>query len=662
MTFLDKIKALDGQQLTLWAYLRQYGEEKIIHIDNIHKNFPFAKYLFTSDSKNLEEIFSALVRNDLLKDDERLLTYKRVREIDPNSIWSIIYNRLINTDKSFVKNKMYDIIKNIQLYEFLDLERSLSDKNYQDPFLMCFSEDARLGRKNWWKSVYHLANLYDNAEQNKKISDLFFEYINSTGLVLNIKEEEIPNLSQQIDETWRNGNIVELNTNIYDVTPWKKEMAIQILLAQWRDISLDKRDQIKNDALKSLLQNAAIAHLIIPVGNPTERDEDLLKSTQLVIITPEDGKDIFIHDKPKERFKQILRERMDIELLSPYQTTGFVPEAMFFGREYQIRLIVAHPDTNYAIYGSRRSGKTSLMKQLLRLYCESQPAFLNGELVSGEEGFYILLSNALNIKTTRSSSDFEEMIKKIQPGTLLFVDEIDHALKTCDPNCILGILRHLCGQYGVRCILAGTTELYKQYRDRESPMYNFADPLPLGPFTELEAIELAREPMLSLGVLYEKGDGTVKQLVNLCGRFPNLIQLMCHELVKEVKRQGTGKTITSRMIKNVFEGNTFGDEVYQQFHHNFNPYQKLIVYASLMVKEMPLKSIADRVQIFYPLSLARIEELLDELVLLFVFEKIGSTYKWIYEGFPTILRNQIKDVTYMINQTVMEIQGETEDK
>ena len=45
-----------------------------------------------------------------------------------------------------------------------------------------------------------------------------------------------------------------------------------------------------------------------------------------------------------------------------------------------------------------------------------------------------------------------------------------------------------------------------------------------------------------------------------------------------------------------------------------------------MVKEMPLKLITDRVQSYYSLSIDRIQELLDELVLLFVLERHINGY------------------------------------
>lgn len=654
MTMIDKIKGLHGQQLALWSYVRRYNEDEAIHSQGLLKKYPFAKYLFSHDPKDLDDILKVMTqKNLLLIENKAYNTFKRLPEEKPSEVETHIFKNQIDTDHSFFRDKILTVIENIHLHDFLELKRLLENRNYHDPFLYYFSEDLRLGREGWWEEACNLAIIYENLEHSNNISEMLKKFAELADFLL---PKDKVNYFQESEKSWKEKGFLQVRAIVNYITPWKKEMPIQITFVSYQDISITKRDQIKNRALMSLLYNATLADIIIPIGIHNSREEDILGSTQLPIFTPEDSKNIFINNNPSDLFGKLLRSKMDIEILSPYQVTYSVPEVMFFGRDEHLRLIAAHPETNYAIYGSRKSGKTSVMNHLQRLYKEQQPvAFINAEMVSCEDDFFVSLCNALNIKAARSYADFEDAAKGIEPGTLLFIDEIDRALKTCDPDRILGILRHLSGQYGVRCIFAGTNELYKQYHDIKSPMYNFADPLPLGPLTKLEASGLAKGPMLSLGVVYEKGDSTIKQLVNYCGCFPNLVQLMCHELVKEVKRRGTDRVITHEMLKKVFEGNAFGDSVYQQFHHNFNPDQKLIVYTSLMVKSMSLKSITERVQEYYRLPISRIEALLDELVLLFIFDKSGTTYEWIYEKFPAILKRQIGDINFMIKQTIMEI-------
>jgi len=653
---------LDGRKLALLTYVSRYGSEQVFSAGSLHRDFPFIKHLFSGDSRDLEEILERLKEGAyLVTQDDRLKTYTRSARLERGAIWPTVYKRLIDTDRSFVRDRTPLILRDIRLSDCLELEKSCGDGNLTDPFLSAFSGDLRVGQAGWWKRVCTLANLYDGVEQHDTISRLSFEFMETTKLELATKIDKDVFL-QEIDQIWQETGIVELSAVVDNITPWKSFAPIQLMLVQWRDISFEKRDEIRSKALKALLENATIAHMILPVGDPNERDEETLRSTQLVIFTPEDTKEIFIDKRPGIRFREMLRERMDIELLSPYQITSFVPETMFFGREYQIRLIASHPGTNYAVYGGRRSGKSSLLRHLQRFYQEKRSlVFIDCELVSCEGDFLSLLCQSLKMETAGSYSEFLATEKHIEPDTLLLIDEVDHALSACDPQRIIGMLRYLNEQFSARCILSGATDLYKQFRDIKTPMYNFADPLLLGPFTELEAIALAKEPMLSLDVAYEKGNSTIKQLINLCGRFPNLIQSLCHDLVIELKRQQV-RVIKSDMLNEVFEGDAFGYYFEQHFHHNFNPYQKLIVYCALMVTSMPLKTIVEKVQEHYKLSMNKIEDLLEELVMLFVFEKTATTYKWIYEGFPKLLRRRIKNPEFRIKQIIDEIEGKTKNE
>jgi hypothetical protein len=657
MSAKKNVDSLDGRELALLAYVSRYGVEGIFDIGGLQKDYPFAKHLFAAGYEEWEEAFKSLERSGFISiDDASLKTYRLSVGLRSQDVWRVAYAKLIDIDRSLVRDRMLKLIDDIPLHDFIELEQFRRDQNFNDPFLNAFADDQRVGRRDWWSKVCTLAHLYDNVERHQTIAELVSHFIEGVGVSLAAKPDAT-GFYRKVDTVWKEEDYVVLKASVDHITPWKDNMAIQIILVRWPDISIQRRDRIKGDSLRALLEDATIAHMLLPVGQPDKQDEEMLESTQLIIFTAEDTKDIFTKRRPADRFRELLRQRMDIELLSPYQTTGFVPGTMFYGRNYELRIITAKSETNFAIYGGRQSGKTSVMKQIERVYQteNERPAFfIDCELVCCREDFLAILCNSLGIDPVKSYSELLVAKKNVNPESVLLVDEVDHLFATCDPKEVIGLLRNLNEEHGIRCILAGTTELYKQFRDITSPMYNFADPLLLGPFTLKEAIELARDPMRSLGVFYDKGDSTVKQLINLCGRFPNLIQKMCHELVKKVKACES-KTITADMLNEIFEGGAFGEYVIQQFHHNFNIYQKLIVYSVLMVRSMPLKVIVNKVQQYYDLSMTRVEDLLDELVLLFVLEKSEDNYKWAYEQYPHILRRRIRDVDFRIKQAVREI-------
>lgn len=660
----QKLLSLDPCRLVLLTYVTKFDEDETFSIKDLYHKYPFVKYLVSPDSNDLDGIMSNLCQDGFVTiQNEMLRTYRRVRDVDPGDVWESSYTRLISVDKSFFRDRVLEIRHSIRLNDLPKLERSFTQQAIKDPFFSSFCRDTRIGREGWWSVACQLANLYKTMDRQETVAEFFFKFIEKTGLHITLNQDRDV-FSDKLDTAWARDGVFYLKAVVDNITPWRDKMAIQIIFVRLGDLSFNKRDQIKNDVLKSLLEDAAIAHMVLPVGVYTKRNQEMLESTQLIRFTPEDSLDIFIHRKPPSRFRELLRERMDIELLSPYQITWFVPEVMFYGRDYEIRLISAHPKTNYAIYGGRQSGKTSLMKQLERLYSERcTVVFIDCYLIDCEQDFWSKLCRGLNldIEPGDSYQRFLAVRKNIGSETLLLIDEVDQLFESCSPNRIIGVLRNLNAECDTRCIIAGTTELYKEYKNLHSPMYNFADPLLLGPFKENEAISLAKDPMSNLGVIYERGDSTIKQLVHRCGFFPNLIQKMCYELVKKVKAKQV-RTITSAMLDEVFEGEEFGGYVSKQFQHNFNPYQKLIVFAALMVQSMPLSVIVEKVQEYHNLSMDKIENLLDELVLLFILKKdstIGNQYSWVYEGFPKILKKRSHDVKFRIQQIVKEIEGKT---
>jgi len=69
--------------------------------------------------------------------------------------------------------------------------------------------------------------------------------------------------------------------------------------------------------------------------------------------------------RPSGELLDRLAAQLDLSLLTPYETSKPVTGSRFFGREFEIRRILQTGDTNFAIMGIRRIGKTSLMREKL---------------------------------------------------------------------------------------------------------------------------------------------------------------------------------------------------------------------------------------------------------------------------------------------------------
>ena len=111
--------------------------------------------------------------------------------------------------------------------------------------------------------------------------------------------------------------------------------------------------------------------LVLVDGNsvPLFRHKSNL-SYNLVLIGAEEQKNVLHSRRPTGELLDIISAQVPISYLSPYETRAPVTGSRFFGREHEISRILANPDTNHAILGIRRIGKTSLLRETERILKE----------------------------------------------------------------------------------------------------------------------------------------------------------------------------------------------------------------------------------------------------------------------------------------------------
>jgi hypothetical protein len=92
----------------------------------------------------------------------------------------------------------------------------------------------------------------------------------------------------------------------------------------------------------------------------------------LVLIGAEEQKNVLHSRRPSGELLDMISAQVPISYLSPYETRAPVTGSRFFGREHEISRILANPDTNHAILGIRRIGKTSLLRETERILIERE--------------------------------------------------------------------------------------------------------------------------------------------------------------------------------------------------------------------------------------------------------------------------------------------------
>ena len=298
--------------------------------------------------------------------------------------------------------------------------------------------------------------------------------------------------------------------------------------------------------------------------------------------------------------RDVATDKVDLRY-NPYIVGSWVDRAeMFFGRDgemCQIRRQLGDGDQTNVILleGNRRTGKTSILKQLekvdalsgwIPVYCS-----LQGVNVAAADVFRLLARKTYEkladagIETWTWLSDqpkpdsrkdlldtmmlvfsdghpYETLevylaaaTEAAEPkGILLMLDEFDK-LQASSPQVPENIRHLLQHQPGLGAIITGSHPLKRLREEYWSPLFGFGYRIEVSALPPNEARRLVTEPVE--GRLHYL-DQACERILGLCAYHPFLIQSLCHEVFEQAAT-GEDQTITldtvERAVTAVFKGN-----------------------------------------------------------------------------------------------------------
>jgi hypothetical protein len=237
---------------------------------------------------------------------------------------------------------------------------------------------------------------------------------------------------------------------------------------------------------------------------------------------------------------------------------------LFFGRQdvvafIQENLAAAHRN-NLVLIGQRRTGKTSLLKQLpANLGDEYMPVFLDGQALGLDPGlanFFLALATeitfaledrgfALDLPALHDFAEsptyaFEHrFLPKMWQAiggrhVLLMLDEFEEleaSVRRGDLDAsIFGFLRHIIQHYeNLSVIFCGTHRLEELASNYWNVLFNISLYRKITLLERPEALRLIQEPVAEFGMKYD--DLALDKIWRVTAGHPYFLQLMCHSLV-----------------------------------------------------------------------------------------------------------------------------------
>jgi len=264
---------------------------------------------------------------------------------------------------------------------------------------------------------------------------------------------------------------------------------------------------------------------------------------------------------------------------NPYVVGQWVRGDKFYGRTHLIEEILDGPRNSIWVLGTRRIGKTSLLKQLEHLTSSDDrgylPLFWDFQGADNPAELALTFSDALLDAEDRLEaigleiSDIEgndlfasmgALRRKLRAqgrSLLLLCDEVEELLNLHrqDPALLRKLRRAMQSQEGVRSVLMSSVRLCQLAEQREdtSPfLHGFSPPLYIHGLTDDEALSLARQdqapPESDPGI----GAGEAAEICRRCDNHPYLIQLIGKRLLELGDLEETCAQVTSDRMINYF--------------------------------------------------------------------------------------------------------------
>jgi hypothetical protein len=386
-----------------------------------------------------------------------------------------------------------------------------------------------------------------------------------------------------------------------DLSSWKLRLSNRtpVVWVQTKDLD-GVTSQHLMQSLGDVLRERNLTRQIVLVlvdGNsfPLFRHKTNLNHN-LVLIGAEEQKNVLQSRRPSGELLDIISAQVPISYLSPYETRAPVTGSRFFGREHEISRILANPDTNHAILGIRRIGKTSLLRETERILIERETAaqvvYMECSDLLSTDDYIREVVRKLNPRELPRlelqkyvfffPNFLERMSKQLKSKIIFLLDEVDNLviMQRGDWE-LFRMLRASSNKGACQYIIAGFREAMREQYMLDSPFYNFTQEIRLSEFTRQQARSLIVTPMENLRVRFRNEEEVISRIYEETAGHPNLIQYYCLILLRHLDQTG-GREISPKSLIDVYSDEGFTSHLLTSFMQNTENREKALIYALMM--------------------------------------------------------------------------------
>lgn len=454
-----------------------------------------------------------------------------------------------------------------------------------------------------------------------------------------------------------------------------------IIFVRRHEGSPDDLTDLRN--LMSILDMTSYFALIIDLNDfadrldPRKNIKNLVHDTihDFIVLNGVDLRQILIARDPGRRLVELILQQVDLTVVSPYVTSGPVPENMFFGRDHELKTITRKiPNNSFALIGGRKIGKTSTLIKVYRLLTENQDPkqtlYLDCQSVTTPQAFF---EAASTLWQADPPIDSPEALRSYlvngdhradDESIAILLDEVDSLLAedVQHGHGLFSMFRALSQEQHCRFVLCGERVLYSQLHAADSPLFNFCDVIHLGYLQEAAARRIIVEPLQTMGISIQNPEEVVSEVISLSSCHPNLVQYLCQQLILEANRRHS-RLITPADLWQVRHSSSFHEYFLEVTWGNTTALERVI---TLLVADRESLSLGEIQEILARSGFAvpqdQVEKAIAGLRLYSILLKEGQQYRFASGSFADVVReSQEKDILLATLRSEMREQADRGD-
>lgn len=290
------------------------------------------------------------------------------------------------------------------------------------------------------------------------------------------------------------------------------------------------------------------------------RKSQVFLPTNVIVVSSDILEGMARRRQPMQRFMDALLAQSDLTKVSPYILNNATPARMFYGREREAATVLKTIPTNsVAILGSRRIGKTSLIRRLQEELGRArfQTYFGDCQIVRTWADFADLARRNWDVdlpaefRPNHLAEMVEQLGRRGEGQVIIILDEIDQLLEwdqqhSSDsvPEAFFRACRSLSQEGSAHFVFSGERRIANRLWDPHSPHWNFCREVALAQLDRADATALLVDPLRAMNIeIVDPAAFEFEAWARTSGH-PQIVQFLGDRLVRSLDARSDRRNLT----------------------------------------------------------------------------------------------------------------------